>query len=300
MCTKSKTSFGCGHTFKVTEGCGVPNCNDIAKYKMPDKDCDCTPCKIAGANATRGREGRGRHAREIRTRDSRQSSYDSLTPDSPYLAISPWSPADPLDFKEQKWHKPTRRQAEDAWVIEHERRMSDLDEKTSRMSLSPRREYQRRSKRTSPTSSYEHIIEADEVEEPEEFELTPNKTRAIKMLPHEIHDNSVKTSSYRRSRRTGYATQHGIPYGQEAPVTPRRQTRVPPPVSERDAYETRQLVHIPRGRDTEPHHIYPQSCYLNSLASGSSILGYHGQSHYEVIQHPLQHDAYYPRQHTVY
>ncbi|KAK5100082.1 hypothetical protein LTR70_003272 [Exophiala xenobiotica] len=268
---------------------------------MPNKDWDCTPCKAAGANVTRGREGRGRHAQEIRTRDSRQSSYDSLTPGSPHLTISPWAvAADPLDLKEKKWHKPTRRQADDAWVIEHERRMSDLGEKTSQMSLSPHRGAPRRSKRTSPTSSYEHIIEADDVEEPEEFEPTPTKTNAIKMLPYELSDDSGKSSSHHRSRRTSYTAQHVIPHRREAPITPRRQNRMSPPVSERDAYETRQLVHVPRRRDTEPYRVYPQSCYLNSPASGSPIVGVRGQGHYEIVQHPLQHDAYYPRQYTVY
>ncbi|KAK5949975.1 hypothetical protein OHC33_008936 [Knufia fluminis] len=188
---------------------------------MPDKDCDCSQCKTAGADVTRGREGRGRYAREIRTRGSRQSSYDSLPPDSPHLTISPWHRAE-IDCKEKKWDTPTRRQADDAWIIEHERRMSDLDEKTSNMSINSPRESRQKSRRTSPTSSYERVIEADEVEEPEEMQPTPAKPRAIKMLPYEISEESDKSHSRRRSHKTDRSTQHFMPHYQEAAITPRR------------------------------------------------------------------------------
>lgn len=301
MCTKSKTSFGCGHCVKVIDRCGLQGCTEVVRYKMPDKDCDCSQCKTAGADVTRGREGRGRYAREIRTRGSRQSSYDSLPPDSPHLTISPWHRAE-IDCKEKKWDTPTRRQADDAWIIEHERRMSDLDEKTSNMSINSPRESRQKSRRTSPTSSYERVIEADEVEEPEEMQPTPAKPRAIKMLPYEISEESDKSHSRRRSHKTDRSTQHFMPHYQEAAITPRRRVRVAPPVSEHDIHESRQLVHIPRGygSKTEPYRPQPQSCYLNSPVPGSPIEGAHWQGHYAMVRGPLQHDAYYPRQYTVY
>ena len=269
---------------------------------MPNKDCDCAPCKTAGVNVTRGREGRGRHAREIRTRDSRQSSYDSLPTDSPHLAISPWLAANPLDLKETKWAKPTRRQADDAWVIEHERRMSDLDVKNSQMSISPDRGAHQRPKRTSSSRSYEHIIEADDVEEPEEIEPTPTKQRPIRMLPYEISDISEKASSQHRSRRPSYGSQHVLPYHTEAPTTPRRQARIAPAVSEHDSFNSRELVHMPQhyGSHNEPRRLQPHSCYFDSPLSRSPTIPISGLGHYDIVQNPLRHDAYYPRQYTVY
>ena len=269
---------------------------------MPGKDCDCAQCKSGGDNVTRGREGRGRYAREIRTRESRQSSYDSTPPDSPHLTISPWLPADPLDSIEHKWYKPTRRQADDAWVIEHERRMSDLDEKTSKISMSPPRDSPRSSRRTSPTSSYEYIIEADEVEEPEEIEYQPTMPRAIKMLPYEISEGPVKSDTRCHGRKSSYSSQHVLSYPKEAPITPRRHPRYAPPVSDRDAYESRQLIPIPQryGSKTEPYSPHPQSCYFNSPVSGSPMMGAHWQARYETVQHPLHHNAYYPRMYPVH
>ena len=269
---------------------------------MPDKDCDCTPCKAAGADATRGREGRGRHARQIRTRDSRQSSYESLPHESVHFTISPWAASDPLDSKEKKWDMPTRRLADDGWVIEHERRMSDLDEKTSKMSLSSHRDSRRGSRRTSFTSGYEYVLEANEIEEPEELEPMPTTPRAIKMLPYEISMESDKSHHRRRSRQTSYNNQHVMPYYEEPPITPRRQIRAVSPISEHDLYDSRQLVHIPRGHGskTEPYRPHPQSCHFDSPVSGSPIVGAHWQGQYEVVQHPLRHDGHYPRQYTVY
>lgn len=302
MCTKSKTSFGCGHCVKVINECGIAGCTNVAKYKMPDKDCDCAECKSAGTNTTRGREGRGRYARKTQTPASRQSSFDSLPPDSPHLTISPWLPADPLDSKEKKWIQPTRRQADDAWIIEHERRMSDLDEKTSKMSLSSHHGTYRRSRRSSSRSSYEQVIEADEVEEPEEIEHTPSKARAIKMLPYEISEDSDKSRSRRQICRTSYNSHYVMSYHPEAPVTPRRRIRVVPLGSEHDLYQAPQPMANSHGRGskTEPYRRHPQSCLFDSSVSGSPIVRAHRQGHHEIDGHPLQHDAYYPRQHTVY
>lgn len=306
MCTKTKNTYGCGHCAKIFEPCRIPGCNEVAKYKMPPRDADCAQCRSAGDTVTRGKDGKGRHAREIRSRRSSTDSFASSSPASAgiaHMAISPWAANEQSPINMKLWSKPTRRQADDAWVIEHERRMSDLDDKTSKLSLDSCRNSHQSSRRSSPHSSYERIVEASEVEEPEEIEPPRSPPKAIQMLPFEISEDSEVSRSHRRSRKTSCDSDHSSPYKTSPdPRTPRRKTRFVPAISEHDPVDSRQLVHRPRrhGPKTEPYHPHPQSCYFDSPVSGSPIIGGHWESHYQVVHPPLQHDAYYPRTYPVY
>lgn len=302
MCTKTKTSFGCGHCVKMTEYCGIPNCQTMERWKFP-KFMDCGKCRASGQEVTRGRDGRGQHGREIaRHKESRRSSADPITPPvdspgTPHLTISPWARKTPEIPQEKTWNTPTRQKADEAWLVEHERRLSDLEEKTSKMSLQSSR---RGSRRSSPRQSHERVIHVIEVEEPEEIDELPSRTKTIPMLPYEIEEAS-KTYSHHRGRKASRDSEGSMPHYQESPMikTPRRKTHHVPPISEHDSHEHYETPrkHRHHGSRTEPY--YPQSCFFESPMSGSPVVTGEWPQHYQFVQ-PLQRDPYHPRTYQVY
>lgn len=265
---------------------------------------DCGKCRASGQALTRGKDGRGRHGREqARYQESRQSSADAPNPvhegpGTPHMTVSPWARKSPQIPQEKSWSTPTRRKADDAWIVEHERRMSDLDEQASKMTLKPT---SRRSRRTTPRESYERVIEVSElVEEPEEIDVLPSQPRSVNLLPYEIEEAS-KTHSHRRSRKVSHDSEGSMPYYQEMPLikTPRRKTHHVPPVSEHNPHEYQDVRRSPRHAVAKTEPYYPQSCSFEpSLVASPPHYG--GWMHqYEAVQ-PMYRDPYYPRSHQVY
>lgn len=307
MCLKSKTTFGCGHRIKYTELCEEPNCSSIDRWKFPANK-DCPRCKAAGEASSRGKEGLGRHGREIRTRENRQQSSDSYSipsspsySGSPRLSISPWAESD-RSRKEKKWDTPTRQMADAAWLVEHECRMSELEETTSKLSLSSHRQSCFDSPTPSPRGSYEKIIEADEVEEPLDMDdVPPSQSKAIGMLPYEISRDSDKSSSRRRGRKIEHDIDMGPSHHHKAaPETPHRRPHFGTSSKYPEEPTQHQFIHKPRRSKTEPN--YPQSCFRDvpvTILPNSPVVGGPWINHYESNQ-PLQHDAYYPRTYQVY
>lgn len=302
MCTKTKTSFGCGHCVKTTEDCGIPHCQTLEKWKIP-KDMDCAKCRASGDTVTRGKDGRGRHGRErLRHEESRQSSSDTYirgtqSPGTAYMAISPWVPRTPEIPQEKPWTTPTRQKADEAWLIEHERRMSDLEEKTNRMSLGSN---QKKSRKASPRASYERVIEVTELtEEPEDMNVS-SQTKLTRLLPYEIEEASKSTSRH-RSRKISHDSEGSMPHYQEGPLltTPRRKARFVPPISEHNPHEYHDMPRRsrPHGSKTEPY--YSQSCHFESPLSGSPLR--HGDWTYQYHSgQPMRRDPYYPTTYPVY
>lgn len=303
MCTKTKTNFGCGHCVKALTECNAPLCQTLEKWKF-EKMGDCAKCRAAGDAVTRGKDGRGRHGRErVRQQESRQSSSDTYhrtteSPGTAHASISPWAPKTPEVPQQKPWSTPTRLKADEAWLVEHERRMSDLDEKTNKLSLGSNHQS---SRRASPRASYERGIEVTELDdEPEELDVPTGLSNPIRLLPYEIEEAS-KTHSRHRSRKVSHESEGSMPYYQESPLmtTPRRKTRCVPPISEHDPHEHYDIHRRsrPHGSKTEPY--YSQSCCFESPLSGSPIRQGDWTYQYHSGQ-PLRRDPYYPTSYPVY
>jgi hypothetical protein len=131
MCTRTKTSFGCGCAHKSTEECYSRSCTGIARYHFL-KEGDCAECKRGGNRVTRGREGKGRYAQELKLRDGAPPvTRPPLSPISTNVNANPWAPP---RSREKEWRSPVRRKADDAWLDEHERRQRDLEAKSQQNS----------------------------------------------------------------------------------------------------------------------------------------------------------------------
>lgn len=305
MCTKTKTSFGCGHCVKTIESCGIPNCQNLEKWKFP-RATDCARCRAAGETSTRGKDGRGRHGMEqARHRESRQSSAEAPNPrtassGTANLAISPWARKNPEVPQEKLWNTPTRQRADEAWVVEHERRQSDIEETMSKLSL---RSTPRGSKKSTPRASRERFIEFTEIfDEPEDLDALPLQPKTVKFLPYEIEEASRTNSHSRsRSRKVSHDSEGSMPHYQESPLskTPRgKTTRFVPPISEytpvtyQDPGRTRQS-----GVRTEPY--YAQSCSFESPMPRSHPTQESWMNQQEAVQAAYR-DPYYPRTYPVY
>ena len=131
MCVRTKTSYGCGCTYKTTNECDSSRCSGVERYHYMHEG-DCRSCKTGGENITRGREGKGRYAQEIQ----RRSPLD-ISSTGPRIDVSggasPWASS---ARRGDEWHSPTRMKADDAWEQEHERRVWDLQSRAERMSVS--------------------------------------------------------------------------------------------------------------------------------------------------------------------
>ena len=133
MCVRTKTSYGCGCLYKATNECESSRCTGLERYHYIHEG-DCKSCKTGGETITRGREGKGRYAQEIR-RQSPPVDIPSST--GPRIDVSggasPWANS---GRRGDAWHSPTRVKADDAWEYEHETRLSDLQSRAERMSIS--------------------------------------------------------------------------------------------------------------------------------------------------------------------
>ncbi|RVX70944.1 hypothetical protein B0A52_06101 [Exophiala mesophila] len=132
MCVRTKTSYGCGHEYKTTNECGDSRCTSLERYHYP-KSGDCRDCKRGGEVVTRGREGRGRYAKEIGRRPDRSEQREPLVEIGGNgehrsldvgAGISPWAASQ--GNKEKDWGSPTRLKADRAWLQEHAERNTDL------------------------------------------------------------------------------------------------------------------------------------------------------------------------------
>ena len=124
MCVRTKTSYGCGHTYKQDQSCHRHSCAGLERYHF-ENEGDCRSCKRGGDTVSRGREGQGRYARELHKNDAgtRESlSTISLNPQS-----SPWAPP---RKRENDWRSPIRKKADKAWEEEHARREEDLQSRS--------------------------------------------------------------------------------------------------------------------------------------------------------------------------
>lgn len=298
MCVRTKTTFGCGHWAKTTEPCGYSTCTTIDKWGIPAENKDCGQCRSGGTTANRGREGRGAHAKEIRKEQRRSSPQSTSTPSSPsaHLSISPW--ALERSSSQKKWDTPTRQKADAAWVVEHERRMSDIEETTSKLSIRSRR-----NSNSSPHTSYERIIEADEVEEPEELDFENIQPRVQRLLPFEVSRTSESSSSPRRSTKHSRSSDHHVSQHQQLVLkAPHRRTQHESPSSEYpEKHSYQQIIRKPRKTRTEPY--YAQSC---SFDPPVAIVPTHSPVPFEQWANPfdyvpqMQHDICYPRAYPVY
>lgn len=268
---------------------------------------------------TRGKDGRGRYGREMH---SRRSSADSYVPSSPvavpHLSISPWAPDEQASTSENKWVTPTRRMADDAWVIEHSRRASELDELSSKMSQSSRRPSFSSSQRTSPNSSYERITEIDEIDELEEFESVVDSLDfggRSRVRGHRRRDERAADAELSKSHFTRHSG-HGSDRKshQTVPVienSGRRQRMVTGAKSEYNAHDGLQLVRRPRRSATmsEAYAVAPAvrappavpapppPFMFESPISGSPVIGNVWETQYQVVSScpPAQQNAYYQR-----
>ena len=131
MCARTKTSYGCGCAHKTTEECDPRSCTGLARYHFL-KEGDCPECKRGGDRVTRGREGKGRYAQELKARNPAPPvTRPPLSPISTNVKTSPWAPPRP---REREWRSPVRQKADDAWLEEHERRECDLEAKSKKTS----------------------------------------------------------------------------------------------------------------------------------------------------------------------
>lgn len=125
MCIRTKTSYGCGCSFKDTEECHASRCSGLERYHYM-KEGDCRSCKHGGGTVTRGREGKGRYAKEI----TRRSPVDVSG------GASPWASTHGPSRREKEWQSPTRRQADSAWEKEHSSRIDDLQSRVEELEVS--------------------------------------------------------------------------------------------------------------------------------------------------------------------
>ncbi len=124
MCVRTKTSFGCGHTYKQDQSCHHRSCDGLEKYHF-ENEGDCRPCKRGGDAVTRGREGQGRYARGLHKKDAVTRVPLSTISDNSHP--SPWAPP---SKREKDWRSPIRKRADEAWVEEHARREEDLQSRS--------------------------------------------------------------------------------------------------------------------------------------------------------------------------
>ena len=89
------------------------------------REGDCRTCRTGGGEVTRGREGKGRYAKEMNKRHSPDVSGGA----------SPWAQSPTSSRREKEWHSPTRREADSAWEDEHSSRIEDLQTRVEKLSV---------------------------------------------------------------------------------------------------------------------------------------------------------------------
>jgi hypothetical protein len=193
MCVRTKTSFGCGCTFKDTNECYSSRCTGLERYHYK-REGDCRTCKSGGNAVTRGREGKGRYAQEI---SRRSPPVDIPSSTGPRIDVSggasPWAAS---ARRGDEWHSPTRQKADDAWQQEHERRMDDLQSRTEKMSVSAPTSSPRPSRCRSPSPEIEEF--SDHYYSQDEDNGRRHKAVAPRTLFGEV--KSVKASHSSRAQ----------------------------------------------------------------------------------------------------
>lgn len=184
MCTRTKTSYGCGCRHKSTTECYSSSCTGLTRYHFV-KEGDCDECKRGGDRVTRGKEGKGRYARELKLSNAPPATRPPLSPISPNIKPSPWAPEPPRP-KEKEWRSSVRRKADDAWLVEHKQRERDLEAKSKQCSS--------RGSASSPTAGHakdhkrreeNHAKLLDEVMRLEELERLRARRRAERSNSYE-------------------------------------------------------------------------------------------------------------------
>jgi hypothetical protein len=122
MCVRTKTSYGCGHTYKQDQSCDRPPCLGLERYHL-ENEGDCRQCKKDGKAVSRGREGHGRYARELYKKEHKPPQIQIPSTTSHTSQSNPWAPP---NKREKDWRSPIRKQADEAWEEEHNRREQDL------------------------------------------------------------------------------------------------------------------------------------------------------------------------------
>lgn len=163
MCVRTKSSYGCGCTYKSTNECRSSRCNGLERFHCM-RDGDCRSCKSGGEAITRGREGKGRYAQEI---SRRSPPVDIPSSTGPRIDVSggasPWASS---GRRTDEWHSPTRVKADDAWQKEHDRRVQDLQSRAEQLSVSeppsPLQVVRRRSPSPKAEDFSDHYFSQDE------------------------------------------------------------------------------------------------------------------------------------------
>lgn len=291
MCTKTKTSYGCGHSYKKLEDCGE-SCKEPDRYAFL-KEGDCPACKRGGENVTRGRDGEGRYGRHAqRNRESESPPTYRKNAPGPIDVSGGAGPWTSVTRQAKAWDSPIRKMADDAWLTEHDRRMTDLQEKMDRHSLSSRS-----SREQSPRQSYETVQH-----ETEHITSSPRKhkpKRHTEPLPYEVFRTEEDSDNTPRRRYRHNQDEPNDYHESPAARHTTPQIQFAAPSSEYDYYASfgRESQRRGRGRGakTEPYS-YAQSFIYDSPLSASpqTAAGGYWMDHYEVIQ-PTNYGYVFPR-----
>ena len=203
MCTKTKTSWGCGHSKKSVVDCDSRACNGKYERYHLLQEGDCRECKQGGNLVTRGKEGMGRYAQELKTRDA-PVARRPLTPINTNTKASPWAPPKP---RERPWRSPTRLKADDAWLEEHTKREKDLEarsqENSSRGSHSPQTRDLPREPRRRDTEPIKPREQVRRFEDAERIRIRPRIGRSDSYNTYDSFDSS-RTPPRGRSYDSGF------------------------------------------------------------------------------------------------
>lgn len=291
MCVRTKTSYGCGHEFKSTEECYSSRCHGMQRFHYI-KDGDCRSCKYGGGAVTRGRDGKGRYAREMQRRgDSRSNSREGSPETAQHHAVeidgsaSPWAAPNPSSRREKEWHSPSRRRADDAWLKEHDQRMSDLESRLRKLPIrspsisssstvsSPRRHSRR--EQSDREDNYD-----DNKSLNRNYELESERNhRRLDETGEKLHQEirSINEEISNRSLRRGISDQHEYKYiGYESTPSIPRSYKATPSHYTYDVYD-----HYDEG--------------YGSYESRTSPSNSHGRGHYRARTEPYTYSSQTPR-----
>ena len=254
MCVRTKTSWGCGCVYKDTNECRSSRCMGLERYSFPHEG-DCKACKRGGTGVTRGREGKGRYAQEI---SRRSPPVDIPSATGPRLDVSggasPWASS---ARRGDEWHSPTRMKADDAWQDEHCSRLSDLQSRAERISVSAPTSSPR-PRRRSPSPEVEEF--SDHYYSHDEDRRSRQKVIVPRTLFGEVKGVRDSPSSRRRPAYAAdrYESNDSLESLPNLRPTPRKQsyeTRDPydSGYGSYDSYDSRRAPRRSHGARTEPY-----------------------------------------------
>lgn len=268
MCVRTKTSYGCGHVYKNTNDCYSSACTGVDRYHYL-KEGDCRECKSGGTTVSRGREGKGRYAQEIhrsKVKDAPASSSKSSSASQRNVSggASPWvTEPDP----EKTWQSPHRKQADEAWVSEHQDRISDLQERLDKVQLS---------ERPRPSYSKELVIISDkhdyDDDDQDDYD-TVHETPSKKRLPIDIRQRSERSQPHRHQDRqySHDSLPDSMPSYRSSPKLRKPSTfnavnAYPDPTYEYDYYNNTPSTHA----STKQHHSHKRHQHTPSRSKSDS------------------------------